>query len=406
MKGRHIMGRAGATSGWIHAGGRPGGTMFRMVILPLALAVGCHHEEKHAVDSPTPPVVDGDRITFAANAPQLGYLTIESVQKRNTRIVSLGGRLAWNDDATVRVFSPVAGHVERFGAELNQSVRKGDVLAWLSSPDYGQAQSDAAKAESDRVLAERTLARFRELLGHGAVARKDVEQAEADAAKACVESDRARAQLLGLSFGRTNGTPGLYELCSPLDGVVVERNLSPGQQVRPDQMLANAPQYMAPLLIVSDPSRLWLFLDVAEQDVAWLKPGQDVSIHLHGAPDRVFGSRVEMIGQGLDDATRTVPVRCVVNNADNGLRAGMYVTADVEVPVAPGVDIPAGAFFLNGSQACVFVESGPGRFQRRAVLLGDESNGRSTVISGLAPGDRVVTDGGLLLEAMLEGDAP
>ena len=155
--------------------------------------------------------------------------------------------------------------------------------------------------------------------------------------------------------------------------------------------------------MVSDPSRLWLFLDVTEGDAEALNPNQEILVHARALPEKVFQGRLQIIGQGLDPATRTIKARCIVDNSEKLLRAEMYVSADVTTP-ASGVDIPTKALFLKDNEHFVFVEIAPGQFQRHHVKLGIESNGRSVVLEGLTPGQRVVTDGCLLLEAMLEGE--
>jgi len=157
-----------------------------------------------------------------------------------------------------------------------------------------------------------------------------------------------------------------------------------------------------PLFVISEPGRLWLFLDVTEADVASLHAGQAVLIRARGLPDRLFNGRVEVIGEGLEAATRTIKVRCAVDNPEKLLRAEMYVSADV-ASAASVVDVPTKAVFLKNNEHYVFVETAPGRFQRRAVKLGLERNGRSIVADGLSAGQRVVTNGALLLQAMLEG---
>ena len=373
--------------------------LFAGMVLP-----GCKQETQLADTAAAK--VDGDKIAFATNAPQLSYLTIEPAQERKALATGLYGRLAWDDDVTVRVFSPVAGRVTAVHAELNQPVKKGDALASLESPDYGQMQADAQKAASDLALADRNLTRLRDLLQHGAAARKDVESAEADSAKAKAEQERATSQLLTISFGRTNSASGTYELCSPLDGILVEKNITPGQQIRSDQMLANAPQFVNPLFVVTDPARLWLFLDVSEMDVASLSPNQEVLIRTKALPDRTFHGHLEIIGGGLDAATRTIKARCRVDNSERLLRAETYVSADVAANTPLGVDVSTKAILLKDERHYVFVETAPGKFERRAVNLGVESNGRSVVVEGLSEGQRVVTSGCLLLEAMLEGANP
>src|SRR5262249_30766548 len=145
----------------------------------------------------------------------------------------------------------------------------------------------------------------------------------------------------------TNSIPGIYDLCSPLSGTVVEKNITPGQQVRSDQMLANVPQFVNPLFVVTDPSRLWLFLDVNELDVTTLRPSQEVLIHTRAFPEKTFHGRLEIIGGGLDAATRTVKVRCHVDNSEKLLCAEMYVTVDVAAGIAAGVDVAIKAVFLR-----------------------------------------------------------
>lgn len=368
-------------------------------VLAVTVLGGCKQAEK-TEDSPAAKI-DGDQIAFPTNAPQLGYLAVEPAQEQHTVAVGLSGRLAWDDDVTVHVFSPVAGRVAAVPGEVNMLVKKGDVLTTLESPDFGQAQSDKQKAASDLALADRTLTRERELLAHGAAAQKDVESAEADFAKAKSEYERADAQVKALSFGHINSAAGLYDLCSPLDGMVVEKNISPGQQVRSDQILANAPQFVNPLFTISDPTRLWLFLDATETDVALLKSNQQVVIHARAYPDKVFHGHIDVVGEGLDSTTRAVKVRCVVDNSEKLLRAEMYVNADVISP-ASGVQVSARALFLRNNDYYLFVEESTGTYKRTKVKVGIEKDGKVPVLEGLATGQRVVTEGALLLQSLVE----
>jgi cobalt-zinc-cadmium efflux system membrane fusion protein len=169
-------------------------------------------------------------------------------------------------------------------------------------------------------------------------------------------------------------------------------------------MLANAQQFIDPQFVVTDPTRLWLFLDVSELAVASLTPGREVFIHTQAYPDKIFHGRLEIIGHGLDPTTRTIKARCLVDNTENLLRAEMYVTADVASSGGAGVDVPTKTVFLKDEQHCVFVETAPGQFERRAVKLGGENNGRTTIMDGISSGERVVSDGCLLLESIIEGD--
>lgn len=371
-------------------------------LLPFWVA-GCHRET--TPEQSSGPKVEGDKITFATNAPQLGYLTIEPAQERKAAAVGLYGRLAWDDDLTVRVYSPVAGRVTAVPVEVNQRVTAGDTLASLDSPDFGQALANARTAAGNFAAADKTFSREKDLFGHGAAAQKDVEAAEAAFVAASAERDRAQATLANYG-GSAASTNEIYSLRSPLAGLLVEKNISPGQEIRSDLMLANAQQFFNPQFVVTDPTRLWLFLDVSELDVTALTPGRKIFIHTPAYPDKIFHGRLEIIGRELDPTTRTIKARCVVDNGDNLLRAEMYVTVDVASSGPAGVNVPTKALFLKGEQHCVFAETEPGQFTRRSVKLGVESDSRTAITEGISPGERVVGEGCLLLESILEGDNP
>jgi cobalt-zinc-cadmium efflux system membrane fusion protein len=272
------------------------------------------------------------------------------------------------------------------------------VLAKIRSPDFGQAQADARKALADLKQSDRALDRAHDLLAHGAAAAKDVEAAENDHEHAVSEKERALATLsLYSGDPAASGVDGIFSLKAPVGGIIVDKSINPGQEVRSDQISDK------PLFVISDPTRLWLFLDVTETDAAGLCSNQEVLVRSRALPDKVFRGQVEMISEGLDPTTRTIKARCAVDNSEKLLRAEMYVNADVSSQTAV-VDIPTEAVFLKDNSPCVFVETTPGQFQRRTVKLGSESNGRSVVLDGLAEGQRVVTEGCLLLEAMFEGE--
>src|SRR5262249_62066536 len=131
---------------------------------------------------------------------------------------------------------------------------------------------DAAKSGSARRLAEAPLARIRDLEEHGAAARKDLEAAEADLAHARAESERTTSRLAAYGDAGTS-IDGSYALRAPIAGVVVERNLGPGQEIRADQFLAGTPQLAVPLFTITDPPRLWVMIYAPEHDPPPPPPG-------------------------------------------------------------------------------------------------------------------------------------
>jgi cobalt-zinc-cadmium efflux system membrane fusion protein len=379
--------------------------MNRLLLLATAVAVaglcGCRRQ----AESPGAggPKVEGQTLAFPTNSPQLATLGIETAHPAKAPAARFPGRVVWNDNLTTRVYSPFAGRVKQVLTELRTEVSTNTPLALIASPDFGQAQADARRADTDLILAQRTLARARELFAHGAAPEKDVLAAEADAARAEAEKQRAEARLK-LYGSLDAGIDQLYRLTSPVAGVVVERTLNPGQEVRPDSMLANSDKIAAALFVITDPTHVWVMVDVTEQDLSAFRPGMAATIRSRAFPDETFTGRVELVAEQIDTATRMVPVRLAVENPKRLLKAEMLVSVDL-APAAPaGIEVASKAVYMKGEQHFVFREAGSGRFQRQPVKVGPERDGRILVVDGLQDGERVVSDGCLLLEQILAAD--
>lgn len=358
---------------------------------------GCRSEHR-AAEPPGPRIEGGERIVYQENAAELASLSTAVTSPAPVGTLRTTGRLAWDEDRTGRVFPPVGGRVRRLLVDLGRSVARGTPLAAIESSDFGQAQAEANRAATDLAVAERTLTRVRELYEHAAAPKKDLEAAQADRDRAKVESERtaSRLRLLGGQVSGGRGVDQQFVLRSPVAGVVVDRAINPGLEVRTDAQ--------GPLFVISDPSRLWVYLDVVDQDLASVRAGLPLTLHCNAYPQRVFGGRVEVVGDTLDPATRTVKARGSVDNPNRLLKAEMYVEVEVTDPARrPALEVPSAAVVAEGKQRYVFVEEGRGRFARRAVTAGAERGGKTVILAGLDAGQRVVVDGSLLLESLLTG---
>ncbi len=368
-------------------------TLFLAFLLCLDTACQKQAEQKASAE----PAVQGDMITLPDPREFAGSVSIETATKAPEQALQFNGRLMWDDNATVRVFSPFAGRVEKILVEVGQQAPQNAPLALIASPDFGQAETDARRAEIDWEHAQHVSERYRDLFEHGAAARKDLEEAEADLARANAEKNRALARMKFYT-GTSNSFAPFYPLTSPIGGIVVEKNINPGQEVRPDQMLANAPQFVLPLFVVTDPNRLWVQVDVSEAQAGQVKPGSTLIIRSQAFPGQNFTGRVDVIAEGLDPITHTLRLRGSLENPNRSLKAYMFVSVELPQNESNEVRIPTKAVFLKNEQHFVFVEVQPGKFQRKPVKIGGEYGNSIGVAEGVAPGDRVVSEGSLLLE--------
>ena len=361
--------------------------------------VGCHSQKSEPAESAVK--ASGETVFIETNAPQLAAISVEPVSAQRPTIVTLAGRLTWDEDATVRVFTPFAGIVRNVFVSAGQTISKDAPLCEIQSADFGQALAEARKAENDFRRTERNLNRARELSEHGAAPRKDLEMAEADYENARAERERTAAKLA--IYGASASSSGQsFVLPSPLEGCVVERNLNLGQEVRADQMLANAPQFTAPLFVITDPSRLWIQIDATDLDLPHFQQGRHFTFSSRAVPGETFTGRVEVISESIDPATRTIKVRGSVDNLRRLLKAEMFVTVSLPGMQSAEASVPARAVFLKGDKHYVFVEAEAGHFVRREVTVGPEEHDRVLILAGLEPGQRVVTEGCLLLQQSME----
>lgn len=362
--------------------------LYLVSIASLCLLSACQDAPEPVAAAPQ-PIVQNQQLRFGADHPQLALLQSTPALAAQNLSTELPARLVWNEDRTQRILPAFTGRVLKVVADVGQRVAPGGVLAVLASPEFGAAQADTARAQADAQLSQKQLARQRELFEAGVVARKELEQAEADHARA--QAEVARAQSRTALYGSAGAVDQQLALRSELSGVVVERNLNPGQELRPDS--GGNP----PLFVVSDPTSLWVQIDAREADLADLQPGKIVRLQITSMPELRVQATVRAVTDQIDPLTRTLKVRAEVANPQRLLKSEMLAKAVYERQVRGAVAVPATAVFLRGSQHYVFVQSAPGVFEPRDVKVFHE--GAQTVLlgEGLKEGERVVSQNGLLL---------
>ncbi|MDQ2987914.1 MAG: efflux RND transporter periplasmic adaptor subunit [Pseudomonadota bacterium] len=336
-------------------------------------------------------------LRYGANAPQLSALRIETAASAPLPMAeALNGKLALDENRTARISSPVAGRVMKLLAEPGDRVARNAVLLQADAPELAAADADWRKAQADQARKKLAFERARNLYAHEVVPQKDVEAADADYRQAAAESRRTALRMKNLhASGSENGS---FALRTPLAGMVVDRQVTPGMELRPD--LPN------PLFVVSDTTRLWLLVDVPERSLAQVKPGQKVSLETDAYPDTRFAATVDKVGYALDPTTRRVQVRCTVENPNGRLRPEMYARVFfLSDSGRSAVAVPNAGLVSEGVHTYAFVEASPGVFRKRQVGLALRGRETSYVDAGLTAGERIVTEGALLLNSEMASHA-
>jgi cobalt-zinc-cadmium efflux system membrane fusion protein len=268
-------------------------------------------------------------------------------------------------------------------------------MLYVASPDYSLLRSAYIKARDAFQLADKLYHRAQDLYVHGAIAQADLEQAQSNRtqAQADLESSADAIRILGIANPETIVTKAPtpeVPLYSPVAGVVVDRQCSPGQL-----LAAGATQCFT----LSDTSSVWILVNIYQNDVAYVHIGDAVTIGNESYPEVVRG-KIEYISPALDPNTRTLQARIEAPNPGERLKKEMYVTAEVQAGVIPNALFVPNSSVLRNEQNMpyVYLQTGQAQFARRDVTLGESQGGKTQILTGVQANDRVVGDGSLFLQ--------
>jgi membrane fusion protein, heavy metal efflux system len=333
---------------------------------------------------------------FTIPQNQMSHVQVVTVEPvKLPRVLRLTGAVAYNAFNTVPVITQVGGPVSRILVVPGERVKKGQSLLEVSSPDYSLLYAAYLKARDTLRVTDKNYARAQDLYAHHAIAERDLLQAESDRIQAQADLNAA---LLGLKIlGIPNPddlekAPSSAEipLLAPIGGEIVERDVSPGQLLQ-----AGATQ----AFIISDMGSVWVLANVYQSDLSAVHVGDQVAVQTDSYPDK-FQGKISFISPALDPTTRTLQARIVVENPGEKLKNNMYVTATVNAGVEQNaIAVPDSSVLRDDeNQPFVYVASGSNQFGRRPVEIGQSEAGKTQILKGLSPGDKVVGDGSLFLQ--------
>lgn len=374
--------------------------IFFGVLACAALCVDSFDNAAHAATmaaAPAPMLVrQGNRLSVPAGSPLRDRLLVATVgQQTSPHDMSLPATVEANPANTVNILPPLTGKLLELKVRLGDSVKRGQVLATMSSPDLAQAVADAQKARDALDLAQRALVRARGVNEAGSNAAKDVEAAQSSVAQQSAELRRSEARLRSLGAevngdraGHADEGSQVLKIVAPMAGTVTALNGAAG---------ANLNDANATLMTVSNLDSVWVTVNVPESVLGSVAPGQNAVVTLAAYPGRSFSGKVAFVSAVLDADTRRARARIVFANPEGLFKPNMYATAVLGVPQAAQAQVPASALLMNNDSVSVFVEAEPWTFVRRTVELGREDGDSVRIRSGLAAGERVVVRGGVLL---------
>ncbi len=294
----------------------------------------------------------------------------------------------------VPVPSLATGRVIEIDARLGDEVKKGQLLFKVRSTDIAGAYSDYRKAVMNERLTKVQLDRANILFDHGATPKSALEVAQnaEDSAQVDLETTREHLHILGADPDHPSG---IVEVPAPESGVITDQQITNQSGVQ----ALTAPNPFT----ISDMSRIWVVCDVYENDLASIHIGDSAEIHLNAFPDQMFRGRVSNIGAILDPNLRTAKVRIEVANPRNIMRIGMFATATFKGQRQEiHTQVPAAAILHLHDRDWVFEPTPDKKFKRVEVRGGSMlPNGMQEILSGLQPGQQVVSNA-VVLENTVE----
>jgi membrane fusion protein, heavy metal efflux system len=356
--------------------------------------------DKHPEPEPIP-----GRVTFAADSPKLSQIHSELVQTASIPVneVNSPGKVEANQNRLAHVVAPLAGRVSQVLVRIGDFVQQGQPVLIMESPDLDtaiaaqtQAEAGVNQAKIALTKAKSDLERTKLLFDDGAVPQKDLIAAQSVVAlsePALKQAEAASSQalrkleLLGVQPGAVGQK---LTVKAPISGKVLEISVS-GSEIKNDTT--------ASLMTIADLSTIWVSSDVQEANIGLARVGQRVEIEMPAYPNEKFTGRVFQIADTEDPTTRTIKVRTEMANPNGRFRPEMYAQIRLIGEAKTMPVVPAAAIVQSEGRSVVFRQVSAGVFDLVAVKTGLNVSGKIAITNGISAGDRIVTDGTMLLQA-------
>lgn len=383
--------------------------MMKFQVTAVVLMASLAACSRNSPEAPAKPQAVAEAQTgetvIAHDSPQLSRIRLEAVGSEMVPLgsVSAPGKVEANANRLSHVVLPVTGRVTSVLVKIGDFVKQGQPVLTIESSDvdgavssFQQAQAAVTQSKSALAKAQMDLDREQDLFEHGAVPQKEVlnakavtvqAQAAVEQMQAALEQARRKLEILGVGAGSFGQRLTIH---APISGKVLEMSVVNGE-FRND--------LSDPLMTIADLSSVWVTSDVPETAIRLVKTGEPLTIELSAYPGETFRGRVTLIGDTVDAQTRTVKVRAELVNPEGRLKPEMFGNIQLAAQTEARPTVPTAAVMATDGRTLVWKETRKGVFQKVAVTTGAQVGDRVAILSGLAPSDRVVVDGVMLLAA-------
>ena len=315
-----------------------------------------------------------DQFKLTENAMALANIQTTVVGKGNVEgnTIKLSGKIAENEEANAVQVSYFAGRIERLNVSFTgEEVRKGQLLATIYSPELYAAQQELITAASLKESQPALYKAVRNKLKLWKLSENQINQIE--------ETGKVKEN---------------FPVYATVSGTVTEKLVEQGDYIKQGQ----------PLLKIANLNTVWGNFDVYENQIDRFKKGQEVMITTNAYPNKEFKGKVDFIDPVLNNKTRTVTLRVVLNNKDDVFKPGMFVTANIEGSTAKNdevLSIPASSVLWTGERSVVYLKTNPDQpiFEMREIKLGNQIGNEYEVVEGLFVGNEIVTNGTFTVDA-------
>ncbi len=356
---------------------------YTSVVLVVSLLSGCSKETAEDTQAASSSVTS---ITLTIEQMKEMKLTpVEKIpiQEEFTAV----GEVSFDENNVVRIYPIVSGSVDQVYVSLGDYVQRGQLLSTILSTDITSFQRDYNVAKADQEVAEKNMARAKDLYESGMMSEKDFAEARKEYTNA-VSDFNEKKQILQLYGGSPDRLDATFRVVAPRSGYIVERNINEGTQIRTDNNTN--------IFTISDLKTVWIWANVHESDMAKVKEGDQVSVKTIAYPDKTYKGHIKKIGTMLDPESRVIRVRTELENENGELKPEMFATVVITSKTKNEVvSVPQKSVVLENNNFYVMRQVSDRTFEKVQITIGKKFGEFAEVTGGLAAGDTIIVEGSL-----------